>query len=339
MKNLGYYLFVLITALTFSSCNKTPKVTGTALIGNIGDLSDTLYFYGTERFYDQLDTIILDKGKFTHQIEIDTTIIAYLFSKDIEDTRVFIGKGEQLQVSRSLTDTTKLVISGNQMHADYDSLLVQMANTTDTVATVKEYITKHPLSITSIAAIQDYLVWQENPSYSEIEAIINDLAGTLRDRQFIEQISSKLPIAQRAQVGKSSLFFHLANLKGKFVDKKEFNDKLLLLYFWTTWDENSKQLNKELKPIHKKLKSQKDFQIVGISLDADTTNLAQVVKQDTINWTILKDPKGWDSQVAERYGITQLPTTFLINKKGVIIARDLPIDSLKTIIQEHIKKK
>lgn len=339
MKNISYYIVLLLTILAVSACSKTKKIEGTALIGDIGNLTDTLYFYGTDRFYDRLDTIVVKQGKFIHQLELDTAITAYIFSKNIADTRIFIEKDDQLQITRSLEDSLKLHITGNLMHQDYDSIRIALNNTTDTLGVIKEHIAKHPLSLTNIAIIQDYLVWQNKPPYEIIEDIINGLPGTLKDRQNIEEITSKLASAQRAQVGKSSLFFNLSNMKGKFVDKKEFDKKYLILYFWATWDANSRQLNKDLKAINKKWKNSKKLEIVGISLDTDTLNLAQVVKKDTLNWVILKDPKGWDSQVIDRYGITKLPTTFFIDKGGQILSRDLPIDSLKKIITEHINKK
>lgn len=339
MKNIGHYFVLLLAILSISACNKAKEIEGTALIGNIGNLADTLYFYGTDRFYDRLDTILVKDGKFVHQIEVDTTITAFIFAKNITDTRVFIGKNDQLQIKINPTDSLSLYISGNIMHQEYDSLKVDLSTTTDTLAVIKEHIAKHPLSLTNIAIIQDYLAWTKNPPYPIIEDIINGLPGTLKDRQNIEDIISNIASAQRAQTGKGSLFFNLSNMKGKFIDKKDFDNNLLLLYFWATWDDHSIQLNKEIKAIHKKWKNNKKLQIVGISLDIDTTYLAQVVKKDTLNWTILKDPKGWDSQTAERYGVTQLPTTFFIDKNGDIIGRDLPIDSLKKTITEHINKK
>lgn len=339
MKNIGYYFILLLTITTIFACSKPKKIEGTALIGNIGNLTDTLYFYGTDRFYDRLDTIVVKDGKFVHQLKLDTTIMAYVFSKNIDDTRIFLKNGDQLQITRNPKDSLQLYISGNAMHQDYDSLNIALAEATDTLATIKEHIAKHPLSLINIAILQDYLVWQENPPYPIIDDIIQGLPGILKDRQSIEDITSKIAPAQRAQPGRSSLFFNLMDMKGKFIDKKTFDKKHLLLYFWTTWDENSKLLNKEIKAINKKWKKSKKLQIVGISLDTDTAYLAQVVKKDTLNWTILKDPKGLNSQVAERYGITQLPTSFFIDKKGTIISRDIPVDSLKKVITEHLNKK
>lgn len=339
MKNIGHFFVLLLVILTATACNKTKKIEGTALIGNIGNLTDTLYFYGSDRFYDRLDTIIVKEGKFVHQIELDTTITAFIFAKNIADTRVFIGRNDQLQIIVDPQDSLNLHISGNSMHQDYDSIKVALANSTDTLAVIKEQIAKHPLSLTNIALIQDYLAWTENPPYPIIDDIIKGLPGTLKDRQSIEDIVSKTTSAQRAQPGRSSLFFNLSNMKGKFIDKKEFDKNFLLLYFWATWDANSIAFNQEIQAIHKKWKKNKKLQIVGISLDTDTTYLAQVIKKDTLSWTMLKDPKGWDSPVVDRYGITKLPTTFFIDKNGDIISRDLPIDSLKKIITEHINKK
>lgn len=339
MNKIGYYLF-LLSAILLSSCSKETKIEGTALIGNIGNFSDTLYLYGTDRFYDKQDTIVMSNGRFTHQLDLDTAIIAYIYSDKFKEKRIFIAPNEQLQVSISDQDSTLLEISGNQMQADYDSLKVVLSQSLDTLKTVREYIQSNPFSLTNIAAIEDYLAYVDNPKYSAIEELIKELPGSLRDRQAIDVLNNKLSIAQRAAEGRSLLFFNLPDMKGKFHDRKDFKNKLLILYFWSTWDESSKQLNKELRKIYKKFNKRKnDLAIVGISIDADTTQLKNTIKTDTLAWTILTDPTGWDSQVMDRYGITKLPTLFFVDRSDIIIARDLPLDSLQNLINKELKNK
>lgn len=339
MNKIGYYLFIFSVVL-LSACNKEVKVEGTALVGDLGNLNDTLYFYGTDRFYDRQDTIIMSGGKFVHQLDLDTTVLGYIYSDRFREARVFIGPNDQLKLSQSTTDSTLLEISGNKMHEEYNQLLLAFQDSPDTIKVIKDHIKRNPFSLTNIAAIEDFLLYVDSPKYDKIEDIIKELPGSLRDRQAIESINGKLTMVQRAGEGRSLLFFNLPDMKGKFHDRKDFKNKLLILYFWASWDESSKQINKELRSIYKKFnKRTKDLAIVGISIDADTTQLKSTIKADTLSWTILSDPTGWDSQVIDRYGITKLPTLFFVDRTDVIVARDVAVDSLKTLIEYELKNK
>lgn len=339
MNKIGYYLFI-ISVVLLSACNKEAKIEGTSLIGDLGSLNDTLYFYGTDRFYDRQDTIVLSGGKLVHQLELDTTILGYIYSDRFKETRVFISPDDQLILSLSASDSTLLEISGNKMHTEYNQLAQTLQSSPDTIKAIKDHIKSNPFSLTNIAAIEDFLLYTDSPRYDKIEDIIKELPGSLRDRQAIEAINNKLVMVQRAREGRSLLFFNLPDMKGKFHDRKDFKNKLLVLYFWASWDEGSKQMNKELRTLYKKFnKRKKDLAIVGISIDADTTQLKNTIKTDTLSWTILSDPTGWDSQVIDRYGITKLPTLFFVDRTDIIVARDVSIDSLKTLIEYELKNK
>lgn len=339
MKNI-YYILLIALVLLGTSCKKSDKIEGTALIGNLNGKSDTLFIYGIDRFYDQLDTIFVEEGQFIHKMKVDTTIIARIYSPTYNEQFVFLKPNDQLNITIDDKDSTQLNISGNKMHEEYNAFRDKMITTPDSLQQelVEDYIKQHPFSITSIAILLENLAWKEQPDYDLIDKIINTMAGTLKDRQNIEEISNKLMRANRAQVSRSSLFFNLADTKGKRVDKKDYNNQTVLLYFWTSWDAKSRQLNKDLRDIQKKWKkNKKSFSIVGINLDIDSLARKEAVKTDSITWTTLLDPTGWDSQVADRYGVMTLPTTFLINKYGSIIGRDLPLDSLKNRIEKELK--
>ena len=71
------------------------------------------------------------------------------------------------------------------------------------------------------------------------------------------------------------------------------------------------------------------LEIVGVSLD-DTTkgkngkaDWLKAINQDGLKWKQVSQLKGFESSVCTDYGITSIPSTFLIDKKGVIIARNL----------------
>ena len=82
------------------------------------------------------------------------------------------------------------------------------------------------------------------------------------------------------------------------------------------------------------------LEIVGISLDDTTKNIGaqadwlKAINQDGLDWKQVSQLKGFESSVCLDYGITRIPSTFLLDKKGIIIARNLRGTILANKLQE-----
>ena len=63
----------------------------------------------------------------------------------------------------------------------------------------------------------------------------------------------------------------------------------------------------------------KGFEVVGISLDEDEAALKRVLKTKKIAWPQHFDGRGWENEIAHRFGITALPTMWLVNKEGMLV--------------------
>ena len=340
MKRLIYSILTVVTLLLLSNCNKKDNTNLTILSGKLAsETHDTIYLYGTDRFYDKLDTILVHKeGNFNHELVVDTPIIANLIIDSAHEYIVFISPFDKLNINYNEL-TNDYEITGNQLNTQYREFEEELSLKSDEEKTnaARSFIENNPSSLMSVALLYQYFIQKEEPDYEEIKRLIDIMTGLLKDRQAITQIIDQLERARRAKVTRSALFFNLPNTKGKRVDKKEYRDKLLLLHYWASWDQQSRELNKQLRPIHKKWGKNKDFVLVGIALDKDTVALKEAIKTDSITWEQLIDRDGWQSEVADRYGIMKLPTTFLINKNNAIIARDLAIDSLTNKISDILK--
>jgi len=69
--------------------------------------------------------------------------------------------------------------------------------------------------------------------------------------------------------------------------------------------------------------SERGFEIVGISLDSDREKLESYIEKEALAWPHYFDGKGWENDIAARYGIESIPSTFLIGPDGTIAATDL----------------
>jgi peroxiredoxin len=76
--------------------------------------------------------------------------------------------------------------------------------------------------------------------------------------------------------------------------------------------------------------------VIGISLDEDRAALERFIRSHDIRWAQIFDGKGWESPLARQYGINSIPATFLIDRDGRIIAKNLRGEDLMTSVSKAL---
>jgi len=127
------------------------------------------------------------------------------------------------------------------------------------------------------------------------------------------------PVKTPGSVGTKAADFNLTDLKGKPVSLKDYEGKVILLNFWATWCPPCKAEIPDFIQMYEKYKS-RDLVIIGISGFRD--NVKQVekyVETAQINYPVFYAEDKQKSTLIPNYGNFQgIPTTFLIDKKGII---------------------
>ena len=78
----------------------------------------------------------------------------------------------------------------------------------------------------------------------------------------------------------------------------------------------------------------KGLNIVGVSLDEDLESWNQAIVKDKITWVQVSNLKKWAEPIAKQYNVEQIPTTFLLDASGKIVAKDLRGEELKAKVLE-----
>ncbi len=130
-----------------------------------------------------------------------------------------------------------------------------------------------------------------------------------------------------------SLEISFTSMDGRKIDLAEFKGRVVLVDFWATWCVPCLKTMPGLKEIYAQYKDQ-GFEIIGISLDDDEDKLKSYLEKEGIAWPQYYDGKGWENELATKYGIESIPATFLIGKDGLVAGNDLPEAALKAKIAE-----
>jgi peroxiredoxin len=127
--------------------------------------------------------------------------------------------------------------------------------------------------------------------------------------------------------------FRASDLRRGTIDIEKYSGKVVLIDYWSTACDPWKSDLAKQKDLYNKYRS-KGFEIIGVSLDNDKTEVVKFVQSNSIPWPVAFENGGLESAPALQYGILALPTQFLVDAKGQVVSRTMHISQL----EEELKK-
>lgn len=116
------------------------------------------------------------------------------------------------------------------------------------------------------------------------------------------------------------------------VSLKESLGKVTLIDFWASWCGPCRQENINVVALYNEFHN-KGLNIISVSLDEDATEWKEAIFADNLTWTHVSNLKEMKDPIALQYGVTQIPTTFLLDSKGKVVAVDLRGEDLKAKVK------
>lgn len=136
-----------------------------------------------------------------------------------------------------------------------------------------------------------------------------------------------------------SIDFELTDINGNLKRLSSYRGKLVFLNFWATWCGPCRIEMPSMQRLYNEL-NKDGFEIIAVDLMEDKKVVKKFLDQNKLTFPVLLDKNG---QVGTLYGVRSIPTTYLIDKNGYIIARQVgarewDTQEIKSIFREILQK-
>ncbi|MBU0695231.1 MAG: AhpC/TSA family protein [Bacteroidetes bacterium] len=203
--------------------------------------------------------------------------------------------------------------------------------------TMVDFIKSHPNSYVSLYTLNGDLA-VDNMNTSLVEAGYKGLSAHLKENPLAIYISKKLEKAKTLDFGQVAPDFEEKTAEQIPIKLSSFKGQYVLVDFWASWCGPCRQENPNVLRAYETFKD-KNFTILGVSIDENSANWTKAVKADGLVWTQILDRT---QIIAATYGVVSIPRNFLLDPEGKIIAKNLRgpelIDKLKEVLKDQKSK-
>ncbi len=365
-KNL--FLFLVLTLVVACNQQDTNEQEGFVIDGTVAAF-DSGYVYlkkVVDGELNDIDSALCVQGKFNLEGSVDFAEMFYLVFGDNKNmTNIFLDNSK-ITITANLDSLDKIDVTGSKAHDEFkqyqdemkpfenkekdlysqysearkagnEELLKQLEDTWETLSADKDNFIKSYIGTNNKSVVSPYILKRSNFFYTspvkELDSLVSLLDSSLSNSVYYKDLKEKVEVLYSVDIGKTAPDFTLNDTIGTPITMSSFKGKYLLLDFWASWCGPCRQENPNNVALYNDYKD-KGFEILGVSLDDEKEKWMKGIVDDGLTWPQVSDLKGWNAEAGKLYGVSSIPHTVLIDKEGVIIAKNLRGEELRTKIAE-----
>ncbi|MBC8754894.1 AhpC/TSA family protein [Kordia sp. YSTF-M3] len=322
------------------------------------------------------DTAIVQNGKFIFTGEVEYPQMGYVFVNGAQGSFSVILEEGDVKVEAYKDSLSQSKVSGgkhNQEYTDFisgsrilsakiikarerygefiklkltDSVVIarkQMSDLQKEGLTYQEdYVKKHPTSYISVLIV-NRLLRNKLTTAPKAKVFYDGLPNDMKKAKVSEDLFIKITELLRASVGSVATNFSAPNPEGKTISLNDIKGKVTVIDFWAAWCGPCRKENPNVVKIYNKYHAD-GLEIIGVSLDGRVNqrnareDWIRAIEQDGLPWHQVSNLAGFKDGIARSYNVRSIPSTFILNEKGEIVAKNLRGAQLEAKIKELLGK-
>ena len=171
---------------------------------------------------------------------------------------------------------------------------------------------------------------------AQLEETYNILGENAKASGYGIEIKEKIDLLKKVAVGQPAPDFTLDTPEGTPLSLSSFKGKVVVIDFWASWCGPCRRENPHMVKLYNEVHD-KGVEFLGVSLDKDKDKWLKAIEDDGLVWSHVSDLKYWNSEAAKMYGINGIPATVVVDQNGVIAAKKVFGDELKSEIEKLIQ--
>jgi len=224
----------------------------------------------------------------------------------------------------------------NDAISNNDSIMMDSLNTVGTALMEQQdsfrddYIKAHPDSF-----VTHYILDGVKQDYP-LDQLKDLMAGFTTESIYRDHLNEYIANQERLEVGQPFIDFALMTNEGTEVILSEMipQNKLTLVDFWASWCGPCRRENPVVKAAYEQF-HELGFDVIGVSVDQDEEDWLEAVEKDQLPWTQVRDS---EHKASEDYMIYYIPSNFLFDQEGNIVAKGLRGEDLAAKLNELLNQ-
>ena len=202
--------------------------------------------------------------------------------------------------------------------------------TRDEVAFKKNFAKENPNSIFALLLVSEMLS-QKQLNAREASDLVANFSPKISSTSIAKEITATAQNLKNTDVGGQAPAFSAKTPQGETLSLKDTMGEYTIIDFWASWCGPCRRENPNVVRVYNKYHD-KGLNIISVSLDkvGQKDRWIKAIKKDKMDWFHVSNLQFWQDPIAKQYGVRSIPATFLLDKNGVIIAKDLRGRALET---------
>ena len=372
-KNLVLFSFITAAAFLFSSCKDKSAFTINGTVLHPGSQKKVILMA-----VDSSQVAVVDSANLNEQNKFvfkHAAPYASLFMLRIGNSIYdVIGKnGDEIEFSADLADksgnyeakgspeTDKIkefdkirnsfIVQRTRLAEEYDSVAQALGKSTDSLVNI--YRPRYQKNMSDLAqasikfandnsnSIAGFyaIAMLEDPTQYEQQVIayVDKIRGNFADNGAVQSYIKTVDKLKPVSIGHKAPDFTITGLDGKPIKLSDYKGKYVMLDFWASWCVPCRQENPNVVKQYAKFHPL-GLNILGISLDQDKAKWQQAINADKLVWSHASDLKNFEGATERLYHVEGIPSNFIINPDGVIVAKNIRGTDLEDFLNKTFNK-